>query len=134
MAEHRIRLRGAWEWSSIDGATQVPRRIKLPTLWTLDPGSPFRLTRHLGRPAIDPSHERIYLELLQVPGLLAIRWNGQEFGRLFEDSERWEVPISDFLLARNSLELDVDFRSIEPQRWLQDWGDVALVISRLPVG
>lgn len=122
MPDHLIRLRAAWD--RIDtSAPDSPIRVDLPTIWSADDGAtPIRLSRRFGLPRFDPSREAMALELVDVPGLVAIRLNGQPL-RL-ESAPR--VPLGDLLLARNTLELDVDLTGVDRG---VPWGTIALVIE-----
>ncbi len=125
MPEHQIRLRVAWD--RLDDSDDPPRRVDLPTVWTVwtvsDPARPFRLLRKFGRPTFDPGAVAVALELLDVPGLVAVRLNGQSL----EVKDR--IAVDGILQARNLLELDVDLSEagrIEPG---SAWGSIALVIA-----
>ncbi len=122
MPEHRIRLRAAWD--RLDDSDAPPRRVDLPTVWTVaDLARPFRLLRKFGRPTFDPGAVAVGLELLDAPGLLAVRLNGQ-----WLEAKDW-IAVDGILHPRNSLELDVDLSGagrVEPG---SAWGSIALVIA-----
>lgn len=128
MPGHRIRLRGAWELS--DGRRgDATRKLSLPTHRRGDLDGPIRLTRRFGKPPIDPSLEVISLELLGVPGLARIEWNGLELplppGRRVD----WVVPLDGPWLARNTLTLDVELDPSDRVESAEGWGTIALVIA-----
>ena len=131
MPEHRIRLRGAWD--RIEGPTDPPRRLDLPVRWSpIDRVQPFTLRRAFGRPPVDPSRESVILELLDVPGLVAVRLNGALLvgSDGLTDSVRLEIGAR--LLARNVVELDVAAGPGWASVANRSWGAVALVISDRP--
>ena len=131
MPDHRIRLRGAWDrLEPSDPAATT--RVDLPTVWTVaDDTGPVRLSRRFGRPRFDSTTEAVELELVDVPGLRAVRLNGRTLGegRLAADSPR-RFPVGAALLARNVLELDVVLDGSTPLGTA--WGTIALVIVRRP--
>src|SRR5438270_8521803 len=105
MAEHQIRLRGAWVWRIPSDGVEIVRRVDLPTLWPTGSESPFRLIRQFGRPPIDPRIERVRLELRSVPGLISAHLNDREVVRVGDDRLDWVVELIEPLLARNELVL-----------------------------
>ena len=134
MTEHRIRLRGAWDWHVVpeEGEAEVVRRVTLPAAWPPGVASPFLLLRRFGRPPLDPGREEARLELLDVPGLVSARINGREMARPPEGVSSWVVPLPGPLLPRNVLALEVDFRELPGLP--TDWGSIALVIAPKEVG
>ncbi len=126
MPEHRIRLRGAWDWHAREGEIEVVRRLDLPTDWPVGVVSPFRLIRRFGRPPFDPSAESARLEFVGVPGLVAARLNGQVLAGLPAGAADWSVRLSGPLLTRNALVLEVDLGPGPPPEG--PWGSIALVI------
>ena len=129
MPDHRIRLRGAWELSDGWGGGDATRRLSLPTDRRGDLAGPVRLSRRLGTPPIDPSIEAISLELLGVPGLVRIEWNGLELPLPPAGSLDWVVPLAGPWLGRNTLTLDVDLDPSDRPEAAGGWGTIALVIS-----
>ena len=130
MAEHQIRLRGAWDWRFPSDGVEIVRRVDLPTRWPTGLETPFRLVRHFGRPPIDPRIERVKLELRSVPGLTSAHLNGSEVVRADGDRLDWVVELVEPLLARNELVLEVDLRSFGEARIPgEPWGSIALVIA-----
>ncbi len=130
MSDHRIRFRGAWDWLvTEEGETEVARRLTLPTRWPNGVAPRFRLVRQFGRPPFDPAVESIRLEMLGVPGLIAARLNGREFIRPSGGGGDWFVPLSEPLLARNALALEVDLGQSNAWVHVEDWGSIALVIG-----
>lgn len=131
MSEHRIRLRGAWDWHVApgEGEAEVARRVTLPTAWPPGEASPFLLLRGFGRPPLDPDRESVRLELLDVPGLVSVRINGREVARPPRGSVAWTVAIDGPLLPRNALVLEVDLGGVASSDLASAWGSVALVIS-----
>ena len=127
-SEHRIRLRGAWD--RVDEPTEPPRRVDLPTRWDpLDGCRPFTLRRMFGRPAVEPSRQAVTLELVDVPGLLAVRLNGAPLVGSGGLAGPIRVDVGGRLLPRNVLELDV--ATITPAGAADGatWGAIALVIA-----
>jgi hypothetical protein len=127
MPEHRIRLRGAWDWHVPEGDSEVVRRVDLPTGWPAGLGSPFRLVRRFGSPRFDPATESARLELRDVPGLVAARLNGRDLPHPPAGSRDWSIPLAEPLPDRNVLVLEVELGtgSAVPG----PWGSVSLVIS-----
>ena len=126
MTEHRIRLARAW---SRRFANLPPRRVDLPAGWTAaDQRQPFDLVRQFQRPPIDPASQGIDLELIDVPGLRTVWFNG---GRTLEigragDGEPTRIKLDALLQpGRNHLHLRVDLIGVDPTR---PWGRIALVI------
>ena len=129
MPDHRIRLRGAWDRVVLEGETEVVCRVSLPTVWAAGQLSPFRLLRRFGRPPFDPAAESVRLELLGVPGLVAVRLNGREIALPPGGGVDWSVPLGETLLARNALMLEVDLDSSDGPIREEGWGSIALVIG-----
>ena len=127
MPEHRIRLRGAWDWHGIEGEAEFARRADLPADWPDDLAGPLRLLRRFSRPPLDPGREAARLELANVPGLVAVRLNGVDLGPVPAGDRDWIIPLGDGLLPRNSLVLEVDLPPGPEAR--RGWGSIALVIS-----
>ena len=124
MPEHRIRLRVAWDRVEIDEVDAPPRRVDLPTTWTLDDlARPFRMIRKFGRPLLDPGGQGVHIELVDVPGLLAVRLNGYGLGA------EARIEVGGMLQDRNSMELDVDLSGVSVIDPDLLWGSIALVIA-----
>lgn len=121
MPEHAIRLRKAWTAMTGDGAT----RIDLPADGSTLP-IPSTLRRRFRRPPIDPEAEAVVLRLEAVPGLGAVRLNGQELAQ-GQGREAFEVELGPALAADNELTLEVVSESILRSKETA-WGAVALVI------
>jgi hypothetical protein len=123
MPEHLIRLRAAWEGEFPNPQDGTRQRIDLPTLWRPAPSGPFRIRRRFQAPRLG-ADEEVRLRLLYVPGLAAVRLNGQAL-----DFDR-EVALEGLRPGPNELVLDVD-----PREWAAEvaaggisWGEVVLVI------
>ena len=129
MAEHRIRLRGAWDWRIQTDEEEFVRPVNLPAHWPIGFDRPFRLVRKFGRPPIDPGSGRVRLELVDVPGLLSVHLNDREVGQADGDRLDWVVELTEPLLARNELVLEVDLRSTNRAEAANEWGAIALVIA-----
>ena len=125
MTDHQIRLRGAWD--RLDDLNAPARRVDLPTVWSVaDSARPFRLVRKFGRPPFDPNTQAIRLELVDVPGLLAVRLNGRT---LPVKDNPTRIELGGELSSRNLLELDVDLSGREKRDEGSPWGTIALVIA-----
>jgi len=119
MAEHLIRLRGAWQR---EGAS--PGRIDLPTTWPAHLESPLILSRRFRRPRIDPAAESLLLRLEAVPGLRVVRLNGRDIARPAPGASSLELVPDGPLPESNQLVLEID-----PTAAGQGpWGTIALVI------
>ncbi len=129
MAEHRIRLRGAWDWILVEDEAEVARRVNLPTRWPTGLSSGFRLLRRFGRPPFDPATESVRLELLDVPGLVSVRLNGREIGRDLTGVDNRSIPLTEPILSRNALILGIDLGAVEGLTPGEEWGSIALVIE-----
>jgi hypothetical protein len=130
MPEHRIRLRGGWECHyrepDDDEGIDVARRVDLPVATAAELPLRFRLTRHFGKPPVDPRVEAVALELRAVGGLRSVRLNGRVVSVLDVSSELAIDLDPAELLPRNGLVLEFDRTGLD----LADdaWGLVALVI------
>ena len=125
MTEHRIRLAKAWSLRWID---LPPRPVDLPVIWTeADLRQPFDLVRSFQRPAIDPTSQRIELELIHVPGLRTIGFHGLTIEpEQLSDGEPTRIQLdAQIQPGRNSLRLAVDLTGVN---LAHPWGSIALVI------
>jgi hypothetical protein len=124
MSHHSIAFRRAWALRQV-GAE--PRQVELPGL--LEPGDAIlELVRAFHRPRIELDAELLQLRLARVPGLLAVRLNGQGLG-LPDAREPIEIPLEPLDLPwRNVLELEVA-PSLLPR---PGWGEIALRIRTRP--
>ena len=131
MPDHRIRFRGAWDWhgpeGEADAEVQVARRVTLPADWPDGLDRPFRLLRRFGRPPFNPATEGARLELAGVPGLIAARLNGRSLGEIPAGVVDWTIPLSDDLLPRNALVLEVALPPGPEGR--RAWGSIALIVA-----
>jgi hypothetical protein len=127
--EHRIRLRGGWQWR-VAGEAGPPRRVALPIAWPDDALGRVLLSRPFNRPPLDPSREALRLELEQVDGLVAVLLNDRDLARPPVGTARLVVPLDDPLPGRNVLVLEV--ASPPAGRGGSGWGDIALVIGPAP--
>ena len=131
MAEHRIRLRGGWERLEFARGAEFHFQATLPIAWAPDAEGRTRLIRRFGRPSVDLSEVSIGLEVLDAPGLQALRLNGIE---LAIDGFPGELPIAGLLAERNTLELEVDLNQALANHSEAGWGSIALVIASGPGG
>jgi hypothetical protein len=124
--EHRIRLRGGWEWHDPDGA-RPPRRAVLPL--DAPPGGPgpIRLVRWFQTPRYDPARESLWLRLENVDGLGRVCLNDREIACGPFGPDPTLLPLGDQLPGRNRLTLDV---IPAPRSDASPWGMVALAIRR----
>ncbi|WP_406695416.1 hypothetical protein V5E97_30775 [Singulisphaera sp. Ch08] len=127
MPEHWIRLRGGWDWQSGSAADATKRPLTLPIEWPAGQASPVRLLRRFGCPPIDPLHESLSLRLENVPGLLAIQFNGRSVNVPLEESLSFSLESIGPILAKNLLILEVDpARATRPG---ETWGQIALIVE-----
>ncbi len=136
MAEHRIRLRLAWQgWSRDVGGTWVPGgRVDLPVDWSGVPNPPERLVRWFQAPKLPDASEVVYVRMERVPGLSRIRIDNQEWEPTPDDSGVIEVELLDPLPPRIQLGLDLSvaaIRTLGPAA-RRNWGDVCLRITSVP--
>ena len=130
--DHRIRLRGGWEWLGADDTPGSTRRVTLPLIWPPDAPARVRLLRSFRRPPIDPAQERVSLDLSQVPGLCAVLSNGVGLALPDREFSYLTVGLGDLRPDRNQLILEIDTSQARRLGGATAfWGDVALVISRL---
>lgn len=131
MAEHRIRLRAAWDLAPAPGGPPGPaRRVDLPAPWPGDAGPTALLRRGFGRPRLDPGRESARLELADVPGLVAVVVNGRRV-EPGPGEGVLSVPLPDPLPARNVVELEVDLAGLDPAARARPWGSIAVVVGPL---
>src|SRR5271166_2561797 len=97
--DHRIRLRGGWEYCRADSPADS-ERLTLPTRWASDRPGRLRLTRRFGCPPLGPGNPVLLLVLEQVPGIHSIRLNEQQIPHVSPESSSYEIPL-DGLLTRN---------------------------------
>lgn len=132
MPEHKIRLRGGWEWWPVTGGETGarPQRLTLPADWPRTGPPSGRLVRSFHTPPHDPTAETVWLELVEVPGLRSLTLNGQRLrpGGTAGPEARVELPGR--LPPRSRLELEVGPTKRATVGELPDgWGHVALVIA-----
>jgi hypothetical protein len=128
MPQHRIQLRAAWTGLPAGGPGAEPVRIDLPTCLLAALGSEVRLERAFGAPPIDPGRETVRLVLHAVPGLKAVRLNGERLDAGRADPATIVVSLDGRLRRRNRLVLEVDARRAGDR----PWGEVALLIDDRP--
>jgi hypothetical protein len=130
MPEHRIRLRGPWISSAEAGTPTDPSRISLPiAAWPDSIAPKIRLSRHFGRPRIDPTSQSLRIELRQTAGVTAAWLNGQRI-TIEDDGGFHALRGIGPLLERNELALEVD--TAVAREATTPWGEVALVIVDEP--
>jgi hypothetical protein len=131
VAEHRIRLRGAWDCQNISSPSEPPQRITLPIRW--DTGNPrrLRLSRRFGRPPADSSRER-FLELDQARGIHSLCLNGTTLAAVSLAKSYYLIPLPE-IEERNTLVLEIDTgeacqgaSEIGP-----DWGQIAILVRSI---
>jgi hypothetical protein len=132
VAEHRIRLRGGWEWFPADSPGAAASRLTLPISWESDRPRRLRLTRRFNRPPLD-AESRMVLLLEQVPGITSLALNGHAVARVSPGESHYEIPLGS-LPERNELVLEVEIpRSAAPAGCpTPEWGAIALVIRTAP--
>jgi hypothetical protein len=133
VSEHRIRLRGGWECCASAPRTDVAeRRLNLPIRWSQEDPLRLRLTRRFGRPAFDPSCQKLVLELDQVAGIDSLFLNGQPIAAVSPERTHYEIAL-DRALERNTLVLEIQRPAAgqgEPAT-APEWGVIALVIRSI---
>lgn len=130
MYPHRIRLRGPWEATVLDGPadTGATRRVTLPARWGAlgigDTGGWIRLRRRFGLPRWIDDWERVWLTCAGVAGQATWRLNDTAI-RLANSSEaQLELDITPILRERNDLVVEMEHTGPEGG----PWGEVALEI------
>jgi hypothetical protein len=122
--EHRIKLRGGWEWAEADRPDER-RRLTLPTRF--EPGRHGRviLYRQFHRPSLSAG-ESVWLEFARIPGVQSITLNGRY---ICEDGEVESTLAVELTESRmhDLIVLEVDLgRATTPLT--DDWGAISLVI------
>ncbi len=128
---HIIRLRGPWElqplarWQLASGAALVEfidplppgGRIEMPSDWSQLLGADFRgRARHLrrfGRPTGLDSGQRVWLVCDGATDAATIALNGAPLGAILGPNLPARFDITERLLPRNELVIDVEFPSAE---------------------
>ena len=126
---HPIRLHGPWEWevlrSNMPGeeVAAMQRRLHIPGDWGGVLGAAFqgqvRLRRWFHRPGKLEAHERAWLVCQGVDPGGTIRLNGEELGAAQGYAIPVEFHVTERLLARNNLEIDIDTYSIAGMQGLR---------------
>jgi hypothetical protein len=129
MADHRIRLRGAWDRIIRLADREVSTSVNLPIDWPLEPAVPFRLERGFGRPPLDPLSESLSLEFLGVPGLVAARIDDRPLDLTPGGVADWLVPLTWPLRPRNRLVLEIDPGLAQSEFQRAGWGKISLLIA-----
>ncbi len=135
MAEHRIRLRGAWECRSSSCSTEPPERINLPIHW--DPRNPRRLclSRRFGRPPADFRSERLLLELDQARGIHSLSLNGTTLPAISPAKSYYLISLPE-IEERNILVLEIETgeacQGVDESD--SDWGRIAIVVRPIERG
>jgi hypothetical protein len=125
--EHRIRLRGGWEWESLDLPAANPGRLTLPAQWPADDRRKLRLTRRFHHPPLEPG-SRVILRLEHVLGIESLELDGKPSVPVAPGRSGYEIPL-DAREGRHRLVLVVDTaRSSDAATAALGWGHVSLVI------
>ena len=132
VSEYRIRLRGGWECRATATDASRDKRLILPVRWSAERPKRLRLTRRFGRPAFDPVHEKLVLELDQVGGIDSVVLNGQAMAEVSPERTHYEIAL-DGALARNTLVLEVETAQAgtDEAGTAPEWGFIALVIRSI---
>lgn len=129
-SEHRIRLRGGWDYYVVLPATNAaPRRVTLPLPCSNIGGRSFRLERGFQAPPLDAASETLFLQFDDVSGLRSVALNGQTIAQLSGDQRSLLVRLASVNPRGNRLVLEV---GPVPRPAAVDaiWGSIALVICR----
>ena len=126
MDTHIIRLGGPWEYEPLSrvwiGACHVRResveslppagRVQLPADWGATLGADFRgrvrYTRRFGLPTNLEPAEQVWLVVEGVDYFGTLALNGQSLGKLAGYRRPAEFQVTELLLPRNSLTLEVE--------------------------
>jgi hypothetical protein len=135
VAEHRIRLRGAWDCQNSASSTEPPERITLPIRW--DPRNPrrLRLSRRFGCPPADFRCERLLLELDQARGIHSLCLNGTALAAVSPAKSYYLIALPE-IEERNILVLEIETGAAcegttesDP-----DWGRIAILVRPIEEG
>ncbi len=144
MYPHCIRLRGPWDCVPLartvvgDGRQVLetdglpsPRRMTLPCRWSNGGLDNFagrvRFVRSFGYPSQIDAHERLWLTFAGADAIAEVWLNGGYLGRHEGAREAFDFEVTDLLLPRNELLVEVE--SPSPHGGL--WGEVALEVRCL---
>jgi hypothetical protein len=126
--EHRIRLRGGWEWRPAVSSGSEQTRLTLPVRWGLRDPRRVILTRRFGRPRLEPG-SRVLLQMDQVEGVVGLSLNGDSIFPVLPEITRYEIELP-VLAERNVLVLEIEVP--EPAGEITgagaEWGLIALVV------
>lgn len=122
---HVIRLRGGW--TTLDANREV---LTLPIVDPLPNRSDslLQIQRKFGKPSLKPNQESLRLVVENVPGLVALRLNGQDLVHDLDPLQQQQFRFPGPFHDRNTLELVADLRSWLDNPFREPWGVVALEI------
>jgi hypothetical protein len=126
--EHRIRLRGGWEWRPVISAESDQKRLTLPVRWGLRDQRRMILTRRFGRPPLEPG-SRVLLQMDQVEGVVSLSLNGESIFPVLPQTTRYEIELP-ALADRNVLVLEIELNEsagATTGAW-SEWGQIALIV------
>lgn len=128
MNEHRIRLRGGWEWRPAISSECEQTRLTLPVRWGRHDPRRVILTRRFGRPRLEPG-TRVLLQMDQVEGVVSLSLNGDSIFPVLPEATHYEIELP-ALAERNVLVLEIEMP--EPASEITgagvEWGVIALVV------
>jgi hypothetical protein len=130
--DHRIRLRGPWEFEWLKSSSGMANALRegcleLPAIWREEFGDALgtvRLSRRFGRPSGAQEPERVWLEIASECEVTA-SLNGEWLGTFAAGAVRFDVTRR--LSWRNRL--DLDLTRDEPATLGAPLAEVALVIE-----
>ncbi len=129
MYPHRIRLRGPWKYEPL--APPGPAgQMTMPCRWG-GGGLPgyagrVRFLRRFGYPGTLDDYERVWLTFAGVEGTADVGLNGRPLGRHEGGDEPFEFEVTELMLARNELSVEVE----APSDAGGLWGETALEVRR----
>src|SRR5262249_32765779 len=125
--EHRIRLRGGWEYQNA-GPAAGGGPITLPVRWDRSHAPRLSLSRRFGQPPIDTGSQCVLLELNRARGIYSLRLNGTTLAASSPEKSYYLIPLAE-IEERNVLLLDVDTgAACKEEEADGEWGNIALVI------
>lgn len=119
---YRIRIRGPWQYELENGESGT---VRVPGPWQMDRPS-AQLRRHFNWLAQLTEFERVFIVFTGCGGTGRVCVNDTELGYLEPTSTTFEI--TDRLLPRNLLTIEMSFESLAPGQPRGLWGDVLLEI------